>query len=233
MKKQIAMILVLALLALCITGCGAKQPEPSIQWRVDTTGKYLNDDTVQSLVCVQATQGTNARVLLYEKSTENGKTVWTQTLECDGLIGKEGLGKTKEGDNKTPIGDFGILQAFGIKKNPGTSIPYVDVTEDIYGCCHEIAYNQLVSINDYPHDCAEDEHMIDYSPEYNYGLFLDYNSERTVGKGNCIFFHCTGANTYTGGCIAVAEENLVQIMKAVDINSRVIIDYAPSSYYSE
>ena len=237
MKKIISLVvLTVFCLSLAAVGVFAAEepevrPEPSLHWRADTTGKYRTNDNVTSIVCVQATEGTSARVLLFEKSVVNGKPVWTKTLECDGVIGKEGLGKTKEGDNKTPVGDFGIVEAFGIKENPGTELPYVDVTEDTYCCGDEVAYNQIIDIKDYPHDCSEGEHMIEYTPEYNYGFFLDYNKEGTMGLGSAIFFHCKGANTYTGGCIAVDEECMVQILKAVNEHSRVIIDYAPSSSY--
>ena len=42
---------------------------------------------------------------------------------------------------------------------------------------------------------------------------------------SAIFLHCTGANTYTGGCIAVSEENMIILLKALDTNARIIIDY--------
>ena len=63
----------------------------------------------------------------------------------------------------------------------------MDVTDDIY-CCEEDYYNKMLSIKEYPHDC-KGEHLIDYTPEYNYGFFLDYNSEGEKGKGSAIFFH--------------------------------------------
>ena len=231
MKRIIAMTLLMSVVLLC--GCSAgKQPKeeqhtPSIHWRKDTTGKYLRDDTVKQLVTVQATEGTEAVIKMFEKTVENGKAIWTETLSCPGLIGLEGLGKTKEGDNKTPIGDFGITTAFGIKANPGTALPYIDVDENTYCCGDENFYNQMIDISEYPHDCSDGEHIIDYSPEYNYGIFIDYNKEGTPGLGSAIFFHCTGANTYTGGCIAVSEENMVALLRALDKIARIIIDYMP------
>ena len=227
MKRKFSLLCVLLICLSGLVGCAEQPEQPSagINWRVETTGKYLYDDSVSQLITVQAVSQNEARVKLFEKSTENGKTIWTETLSCPGYIGKAGLGKTKEGDSKTPIGDFGIVTAFGIRENPGTVLPYVDVTDDIYCCCDPDYYNQIIDIREHPHDCSEGEHMIDYSPEYNYGFFLDYNSEGTVGRGTAIFFHCSGANAYTGGCIAVSEENMVTILKALDPNARVIIDY--------
>ena len=199
--------------------------EPSINWSTDTTGKYLKDDDVQCLICVQATSENCARVIMFEKSHPQGKNVWTKTLECEGYIGLNGLGKTEEGDKKTPIGDFGITGAFGIKEDPGTRIDYVDVTDNTWCCGDKNAYNQIIDIKDHPHECAG-EHMIDCSPEYNYGLFIDYNKDCVPGLGSAIFLHCKGAKTYTGGCIAVDEECMVQILLAADNNTRIIIDYA-------
>ena len=230
MKRTIALVLLMFSMLLC--GCtDSKQPAPentpSIHWRKDTTGKYLNDDSVKQIITVQAAEGSNAVIKLFEKTAENGKNIWTETLECPGIIGLEGLGKTKEGDNKTPIGDFGITTAFGIKENPGTSIPYIEADENTYCCGDENFYNQMIDISEHPHDCSDGEHIIDYSPEYNYGIFLDYNKDGTPGLGSAIFFHCAGANTYTGGCIAVSEENMITILRALDANARIIIDYMP------
>ena len=232
MKRIIALVLPICLILALLCACAAEaQPAPenapSIHWRKDTTGKYLNDDAVKQIVTVQATEGSDAVIKLFEKTTENGKNIWTETLSCPGIIGLEGLGKTKEGDNKTPIGDFGITTAFGIKENPGTPIPYIEADENTYCCGDESFYNQMIDISEHPHDCADGEHIVDYSPEYNYGIFLDYNQEGTPGLGSAIFFHCAGANTYTGGCIAVSEENMVTILRALDANARFIIDYMP------
>ncbi len=51
--------------------------------------------------------------------TVDGKVLFTTTV----YVGKNGLGKTGEGDSKTPIGTMHVLSAFGIKSNPGTSMP--------------------------------------------------------------------------------------------------------------
>ncbi len=228
MKRIIVPVLIMCMMLLCACSSinhATQENTPSIHWRKDTTGKYLNDDSVNQIITVQVTEGSNAAIKLFEKNVENGKNVWTETLDCPGFIGHEGLGKTKEGDNKTPIGDFGITTAFGIRKNPGTALPYIDVDENTYCCGDENFYNQIIDISEHPHDCSDGEHLIDYSPEYNYGIFINYNKECTPGLGSAIFLHCTGANTYTGGCIAVSEENMITLLKALDTNARIIIDY--------
>lgn len=62
--------------------------------------------------------------------TVNGKVLFT----TDVYVGKNGLGKTREGDGKTPVGTFHPLTAFGVKPNPGTAMPYLDVTPTIFAC---------------------------------------------------------------------------------------------------
>ena len=37
---------------------------------------------------------------------KKNKNAWTNILECAGIVGKNGIGKTKEGDNLAPKGDF-------------------------------------------------------------------------------------------------------------------------------
>ena len=230
MKKLLAWCLLIGML-FALTGCNEKEEpeEDAFDWRAATTAKYREDENVRQLIVIQGDETSDARLMLYEKSFENGKPVWTETLNCEALIGLNGLGKTKEGDIKTPVGDFSVLTAFGVKANPGTSLPYIDVNENTYGCCcNEKYYNCIVDITEDPsvtHDLDEDEHMMALTPEYNYGFFISYNEERTVGKGNCIFIHCTGVKPYTGGCVAVSEENMIQILKAIDENVRVIINY--------
>lgn len=231
MEKRGMTIAVLLSMVICLCGCTAAEKEtkvePTIHWTEDFTMKYQEDPDVNQLIAVQYTGGYDAKIQLFEKSVVEGKNVWTKTLTCDGIVGKNGLGKTKEGDLKTPIGDFGVTTAFGIKENPGTSMPYIDVTEDTYCCADENYYNQIIDISEHPHDCSDGEHMITYSPQYNYGMFLDYNKEGEPGKGSAIFFHCFGANPYTGGCIAVSEEDMMTILKSVDEGVRVVIDYMP------
>lgn len=226
MRKLMSVLLVIALLC-----APALADRSSIHWNDDFLAKYRNDPEVNQLIGVQGTIGAEARVLMYEKSYVNDIPVWTETLNCEAYIGRNGLTAFKaEGDGMTPIGDFGILTAFGIKENPGTKLPYIPVTEDLYCCGDETAYNQIISIDEYPHDCANGEQLIYYSPEYNYAFFLDYNSECEMGKGSAIFFHVRGPKPYTGGCVAVSEEDMLKIITTIEPTARVIINYMPNGH---
>ena len=76
---------------------------------------------------VAGLEESKARITMHEKKY---KGIWTKIIDCYGYIGKCGLGKTKEGDQMTPIGVFSFTKAFGIADDPGCSIDYYKVTED-------------------------------------------------------------------------------------------------------
>ncbi len=187
--------------------------------------QYEADPKVKQLLFVRYLGGTRANVQLYIKAygQERAACGWKLALACGGYVGRRGLGKERQGDEKTPVGVYGILTAFGIKKNPGTCMPYVPVTDDLY-CCDDDGkyYNRLIHIPEHERPCGG-EHMIMYRPDYHYGLFLDYNKEGIPGKGTAIFFHCAGDKAYTEGCIAVKETDMKTILLLCDVHAKICI----------
>ena len=181
--------------------------------------KYAVSDKVRQLMLCAFTGGTEAEFSLWLK--ENGNA-WRKELQCHACVGRAGVGRAAENDTKTPLGDFGMVCAFGIKPDPGARLPYIEVDDNIWCCGDDAAYNRIIDIRSLPHDCRG-EHMADYAPEYNYGLFFDYNKNCVPGLGFAIFLHCKGAKPYTGGCIAVDEEAMAEILQAVDENARLCI----------
>ena len=93
-------------------------------------------------------------------------------------------------------------------------------------CAEGEFYNLLLDDRVIPREVIDEnggDPMNDMSPQFNYGLFLDYNKERIPGKGSYIFLHCDGPNPFTAGCVAVSEENMKFILQNVDNNVRVCI----------
>lgn len=180
--------------------------------------KYINEESVNQLIFVKCKTESFADVKMYIK--ENN--AWKLILKCEGYIGKNGLGKEKEGDLKTPIGEFGIITAFGIKENPGTTMPYIKIKDTLYCCSDKAYYNQIINVEEKRHKC-KGEHLIDYVPEYNYAMFIDYNSEKIYGKGSAIFLHCKGEKNWTAGCIAINEEDIKYILKNSSVGMKICI----------
>lgn len=113
-------------------------------------------------------------------------------------LGKSGMGKEREGDNKTPLGIYAIGDVYGIKENPGCVLPYHKIEEDMYWCEEAgISYNRLVRRTQEEQARIAQagrigEHLIDYVPEYNYFPDIGYNREQKPGAGSAIFLHCFG-----------------------------------------
>ena len=176
---------------------------------------------------IKCTTDIYAELTIYE--AQDGKYV--PIFSCDAMIGKNGPGKHAEGDTKTPLGTWVIGEAYGIKENPGALLPYTQVTDDMYWCAtgnHGTKYNQLIYKSDEPDaDYSEDEHLMDYPIRYAYFINLGYNAGCAPYAGNAIFLHCwkdeNGVPIATGGCVAVSEESMIQILKLLPVGTVVTI----------
>ena len=218
---KIYYITVLVLLIECfITNNAFAQTKENDIWQ-NKLSEYTNNKDVQSLIFVKGLNSSStAKLEMYKKDENNN---FKQLFKIDAIIGKNGLGKEKEGDYKTPIGDFGIIQVFGIKPNPGTTLEYLLINENHYACDDNCEYyNKIIDAKALKHDC-KGEHIIKYIPQYNYGLAIDYNKECVYPKGSAIFMHCKGKKPFTAGCIAMAEENMIKVLKEIDTNTRICI----------
>ena len=178
--------------------------------------------TAEQIVLVEHTGGSNAELSVHEK--RNG--LWTELYRGAACVGRNGIGKTVEGDAKTPVGTFNLTTPFGIRDDPGAPQPYTKVTKYHYWCGDSSSsyYNRLVDERqaDRRHTAA-DEHLIDYRGLYNYCLFIDYNAEGVPHKGSCIFLHCTGSARSTGGCVAVPEAVMKKIVCWARTGAKIVI----------
>ena len=152
------------------------------------------------------------------EAAETGMGPWQQVLRTEeGRLGKKGLGKEKEGDQKTPIGIFKMNTPFGIcAKEEGFPENYLQVSPDLYwnGDSDSDRYNQLVNVRDYTNfNKKESEHLSDYVGYYDYAIDTGYNPEGIAGKGSALFLHCAVEGRNTGGCIAIPTEDMKAILR--------------------
>lgn len=202
-----------------IISAGPSHPSPA--W-VDALREAKNTDQL----LITAATGTLAVVSLHIRDCTG---TWYETMNVQGAIGSKGLGKQKEGDKKTPVGIFRFTDAFGIREDPGSVIPYVRVDDSWWwvGDADSAHYNRFVSTRDTLRDWADgtSEHIITFGSVYHYVLALNYNTERIPHAGSAIFLHCLRSpGSPTAGCIAIPEENMVQVLRTVDKTCSVIID---------
>ena len=212
---------------LCLTGCsGGKadltRAEDSPEWVA--TLEQAQD--AEQLFVVAAVGKRTAYISMHEKDA-NG--AWKQIITTPGFIGKNGLGKEKEGDYKTPTGTFRFNCAFGIAKDPGCALNYQQATEDSYWSGDQregYHYNEMVSIKDLPDLNVDDsEHIVNYPYQYQYCLNISYNEEGTPGKGSAIFLHCLGPyKPFSAGCVAIPKDQMVTVLQNVREDCVVVID---------
>ena len=164
--------------------------------------KDLDIATQTDQLILVAVSGTNATFSMYTKNADGSWKTVVSTDTC--YIGRDGLGKTKEGNMETPTGTFRFTKAFGINSNPGTHLDYTKVDSSHYWVDDPNSryYNQFVSTNNVTKDWDSAEHIVEYTSQYKYCLVLDYNKECIPGNGSAIFLHCTNYRA-TGGCIAI------------------------------
>lgn len=193
------------------------------------TAKSLNaaqSATKMILVNAKSSSSSDCIVQYFKKSSDG----WKEIMRVNGVMGKNGINKTKEGDGKTPTGLYHFTKLFGIKSNPGTQMPYTKLTNSMYWCGSKAYYNQFVDESKtaaHKTKCnhTNDEHLKDYAPFYNYAAALSYNSAGTYKKGSAIFLHCKkSASKYTAGCVAVSESDMKKLIKEIDEDTIIIID---------
>ena len=235
MKKAIAMLLALALLAgLAAAALAEDGIHSSIQHETESPEWVASlpaaqDEGVTQLFVVAGIgmDLTTATVSMHERADDGS---WVQVLSTPGFVGKRGLcldADHAEGCAQTPIGVYHFNRAFGIAADPGCAIPYVQVDDNTYWSGDpDRQYNQMVDIREVPELVMDDsEHIVDYEYQYQYCLNISFNEDGTPGRGSAIFLHCLGPlKPWTGGCVAIPENIMKLVMQRVREDCVVVID---------
>ena len=222
-KKHWVHMLAALLLAVLFAAGIPSAAQAASRWKT-LQNKYLDKKSVNCLIFVKHTGGTKCEVLLYRKAKKsNGKYAWKKKLQCNGYVGRYGIGKMREGDAKTPTGVFKPTEAFGILDNPGTALKYTKLTPYLYWSGEWGTYNTMVDSRVLGHIPENSEHLISYSPHYNYAINIGYNPNNTYWEGSAIFLHCFGNYPYTGGCVAISQKNMKTVLRTITTKTRVCI----------
>lgn len=238
--KKLRCILFLLGVFWGLSGCGSQEHKEFVnveetEYMVDEMSDEQKDWITQlkiteytNQILVVAADGTTAEVSLHTKN-ENG--IWEEVVYTSANIGKNGIGKTQEGDGKTPTGIYHFTFGFGIKENPGLSYEYIQVDDSHYWVddSNSQYYNQFVSTNEVLKDWSSAEHIIAEGESYHYVLATDYNSDCVPGVGSAIFMHCNP--TGGAGCIALSEESMIEIMQQILPECVIVIDDKSNIFY--
>ena len=159
---------------------------------------------------------------------EKGENTDKKICQTEAYFGRSGVTTNKkEGDGKTPLGEFKLGYILGTHKQEEVSNnpEYIQINQNLYWVddTNSIFYNKLVDITKVEKDWNSAEHLIEYPTEYEYIVEIKTNPNNIPGKGSAIFLHCS-ANKPTAGCIAIAKEKMEEVLKKVARNDIIIIE---------
>jgi L,D-peptidoglycan transpeptidase YkuD (ErfK/YbiS/YcfS/YnhG family) len=149
------------------------------------------------------------------------------TVRC--ALGRSGVGdKASEGDGYTPVGYF-TLRSVMVRGDRcpvvHTALPilYLSKTD---GWCDDPAstdYNKLITL---PHP-ARHEKLWRTDHVYDVIIEIGYNDDPVVpDKGSAIFLHVAKPGyTPTEGCIALALNDLLDLLKVCDTKSFLVVSF--------
>ncbi|HEY2042825.1 MAG TPA: L,D-transpeptidase family protein [Jatrophihabitans sp.] len=169
--------------------------------------------TPGQVVTVRAASASSTRATIDLWSRQaNGTYVhaWGPAL---GYVGELGVGTAREGVARTPAGVFGLTQAFGNGKNPGTKLPWFTAGPSDWwdGESGTPAYNTHVHQARSPGSASENLYTAGYV--YSRAVVIDYNRFPAVaGRGSAFFLHVTNGQP-TAGCVALLASQLDTIMR--------------------
>lgn len=153
---------------------------------------------------------------------------WIKKSTTTAVIGKKGIGKTIEGDAKTPKGNYALGTAFGWGNKPiSMKYPFKKATKIDYWVDDPSSkdYNKWITYKGNPANRWKSYERMNQRL-YKYGVVIMYNQNPIIsGRGSAIFLHQKNNDTvYTNGCIALNESEIVALLKWLDPNKKPIIE---------
>lgn len=146
-------------------------------------------------------------------------------LRCS--IGKSGISaKKKEGDNKTPRGEFKLKYILYRKdriSNIRTNIKKIEIKKNM-GWCDDLRsekYNKLIN---FPFEFSAEKLWVQNNT-YDIILVIDYNLNPVIkNKGSAIFLHIA-KNNYkpTRGCVAISKKDVKFLLSKINKKTKLKI----------
>ena len=208
---------VIAFAVLALMAC-ASYPSAS---KVKTATLLLADKNVASDIS-QVLLVMDDRFLFFNSrkvyALEKSDVTWRQAMApMDAAIGRNGfakVGEKREGDGRTPSGLYRLGTAFGYAESAVTKMPYRQALADDLWIDDPNApdYNRWVKQGQT--GALSYEKMKRDDDLYKYGIAIQYNTDPVLkGYGSAIFFHIwASTKSTTAGCVAVSEEDILNIL---------------------
>ena len=187
------------------------------------------------IVTVVSSGGSYGELVFWEKDSSGN---WIEVDRVSARLGQNGMkyaSQVYEMDKCTPTGIYTLTEAFGINSNPGSGLPYRQLDGSEYWVDDENSqYYNTMQFGEPNGRWNSAEKLIDFPGYYNYSIVIDYNRWPVVpGKSSAIFIHCD-MGVYTYGCVAIPQQNLINLLTRLDSskNPVIIMDFSYEDIYN-
>ncbi|GIF78099.1 hypothetical protein Asi02nite_76170 [Asanoa siamensis] len=206
------------------------KPAPNDASRLRT----LPADTTQVIVVKASGFGTSTGTL---RAFSKRGTTWTPAFsEMPARLGTKGFKDSKvEGDLASPTGVYSFGRTmYGIAADPGVRYDYHRLVENDW-------WNEnpaTEGYNSFFHGAdpgGASEALWETDPQYRYFAVINYNipvRPADPPRGSGIFLHVMVPGRSTAGCVALAEPDLVKVLRWLDPAAKPRIVMAPASELS-
>jgi L,D-peptidoglycan transpeptidase YkuD (ErfK/YbiS/YcfS/YnhG family) len=195
---------------------------------INDYNNYLQNHNQVVFVKANSDSTINGIMFLYER--KNHRKQWKLKDSFDIVVGRNGLGKDAtssinlnnitpvkhEGDGKSPAGIFPLGPVFSYHSLKHIHMPFVQVDTNFY-CVDDVNsnyYNTLIRQDTAQHNFNSFEYMRRKDSLYEYGVWVNYNSNPVhAGSGSCIFIHIwQNEHSGTSGCTASTKKNILKLI---------------------
>ena len=149
----------------------------------------------------------------------------------------DGAGPLKrEGDGRAPAGIFRLVEAFGFAAPQEAGIVrirYRQLTDGTEGIDDPQSrhYNRIVEPGSVGEPDWKSSEQMRVEP-YRWGAVVAHNWDQVPGAGSCIFLHVwEGAGVPTAGCTAMAEAEMLRLLRWLDRSNNPLLVQLPAAEY--
>src|ERR1700730_10811088 len=219
------------------------------------TGRTAASELDRSRQCVVVLTDNWASPTGVMHSFERGETTASRKERGHGIavvVGRNGLGQgrglirldfdgapdKREGDDRAPAGIFRLSSAFGYATAHSAAwikLPYLALSKQVEGIDDPNSryYNKLVDRSKVAKiDWRSSEEMRRDDVLYKWGVVVEHNPAAIPGAGSCIFLHIwKSSSAPTAGCTAMAESDLITLIRWLNPARRPILVQLPRAAY--
>lgn len=229
----------------------ALQAQAEVPPYFPTRLKNLGDSRQVMVVVGKSRTSSYATVYTYQKGSDG---VWRARFAAmparNGWAGWVWGSQRVQNTGTSPMGTYRITTSFGLKTNPGTTVPYrlVDGNDYWVGDKYDPkTYNVFEPYASVKRSwrISQAERLAAYPVQYEYAAVINFNrpaassvtwsstySEYVTSqpvnttRGSAIFLHINGAGA-TAGCVSLGRTNLINVLKWLDPVKKPRIVMAP------